>query len=92
MGVTLWLNNTPDAARPSLTSFADDVIELHRTEHNGRLEKRLEVVKVSCNAHAAGLYPYEIGEHGFLLIKRDDERSSNGHVIGYNGMAVTRSA
>jgi circadian clock protein KaiC len=92
MGVTLWLNNTPDAARPSLTSFVDDVIELQRFEHNGRVEKRLEVVKVSCNAHSAGLHAYEIGEHGFEMVKRDDERPTNGHVIDYNGMAVSRSA
>jgi hypothetical protein len=85
----LWLNNTPDGARPSLTSFADDVIELHRLERNDRIEKRLEVVKASCSAQSAGLHPYEIGEQGFQLVKRDDDQSTNGHVDGYDGKAVT---
>jgi hypothetical protein len=85
----VWLNNTPDGARPSLTSFADDVIELHRLERNDRIEKRLEVVKASCSAQSAGLHPYEIGEQGFQLVKRDDDQSTNGHVDGYDGKAVT---
>ena len=94
MGVTVWLNDTPaPATRPSLRSFADDVIELQRVERDGHLEKRLEVVKVSCRASIAGAHQYEIGERGVELVTRihDAEHASNGHVIGYNGFAVSSS-
>ena len=98
MGLTVWLNDTPaPATRPSLRSFADDVIELRRVERDGQLEKYLEVVKVSCRAPSAGAHQYEITERGMELLPRTGQlqhatNGTHGHVIGYNGFAVSRSA
>lgn len=98
MGVTVWLNDTPSAARrPSLHALVDDVIHLRRVEHDGQRERRLEVVKVSCHTSRTGVHQYEIGQRGVEFVTRieDDQpqpHSTNGHLIGYNGFAVSRSA
>jgi circadian clock protein KaiC len=94
MGVTVWLNHSPAAGERSfLGALADDVIELRQVEHNGRAAKYLEVVKASCYVPARGAQMYEIGERGLEMLKRvDDEHpSSNGHVVGYNGVTVMRN-
>jgi circadian clock protein KaiC len=86
-GVTVWLNTTPDPARPSLMSLVDVVLKLGRVDHDGRVENRLAVVKMSSSAHSADLRPYAVRERGVQLPPHEHERK-NGHVNGYNGLAV----
>jgi circadian clock protein KaiC len=66
-GVTVWLNSTPDAARPSLAPLVDDVLVLQRVEHETSLENRLVVTKMRWNPHDATLVAYQIRPEGMRV-------------------------
>jgi circadian clock protein KaiC len=63
-GVTVWLNSTPDAARPSLAPLVDDVLVLQRVQHETSLENRLAVTKMRWCPHDTKLVAYQIHQDG----------------------------
>jgi circadian clock protein KaiC len=66
-GVTVWLNSTPDAARPSIAPLVDDVIELQRVEHEASLENRLIVTKMRWSPHVMRPIGYQIRDYGMRV-------------------------
>ncbi len=90
-GVTVWLNSTGEQP---LGALVDDVLELRRVEHDGRVGQQLRIQKMRSSSHARESRGYEIGAHGVALVQRElfskRRNGANGHAVnGVNGPALT---